>query len=383
LTSHRLFMEGLGSIQCLYISLIKRIESKTALIGSSKLTLYLTSNDRITGRTPWKCTICETDNLGEAEKCALCGVKPRRQHASWTCPACTFQNVESVDECQVCGGVKGVQGGQSQMDAIKLSFTSSSALNKFKGLLEEALINKAWEGKSMETGTFVGVSGVVKRSEELQSKQQEALSDAFQSIDQLVSKASEMVKLSETIMAQLKAKEQVTQGERDEFKMIVSTLGLTSIVTRDSAGQAYEHELAKQLADVAMKLMRLKKVDILTVTDLFCFYNRTRGTALCSPKDCIAAIQDYWPVLKVPVMCRMFGRVLVVQSPSHSDEQMMAKIKETVRVECITAMKWAERNGVPLVIATEQLLQAEGSGLLARDESLSGVTFYQNDILHL
>ena len=59
----------------------------------------------------------------------------------------------------------------------------------------------------METGTFVGVSGVVKRSEELQSKQQEALSDAFQSIDQLVSKASEMVKLSETIMAQLKAKD--------------------------------------------------------------------------------------------------------------------------------------------------------------------------------
>ena len=383
LTSHRLFMEGSDSLHSLSLSLVEHIESKTSLIGSSKLTLYLRPNKAGTEVPSWKCTICDTDNSGELEKCKLCGVKPKAQPmklALWSCRACTFQNLESVDACQMCGAIRPPRE-QPQIDTIKLSFKSSSVFASFKALLEKALNNKAWESKPVQVTTAIGVSGLIKKTEDLQVKQQESLSDAFQSLDQLISKASEMAKLSETIMAQLKAKEQVTQEENEEFRTVVSSLGLTSIVTRDTAGQAYERELAKQLADVAIKLMKLKRLDIMTITDLFCFYNRTRGTALCSPKDCIMAIKEYWPVLKVSIVCRMFGRVLVVQSASHSDELVLTRIKEAVSGDPITAFKWAEKSAVPLLIATEQLLQAEQMGLLARDESLSGVTFYQNLIL--
>ena len=382
LTSHRLFMGESDSLHYLNLALVEHIESKTSLIGSSKLTLHLRPNKTKTDLPSWKCTICDTDNSGEMEKCKLCGVKPKVQPmkpALWSCNACTFQN-QGVDACQMCGTLK-AQPEQPQIDIIKLSFKSSSVFANFKSLMEKALNNKAWESKPTQVPSAIGVSGLIKKTEDLQVKQQESLSDAFQSLDQLISKASEMAKLSETIMAQLKAKEHVTKEEDDEFRTVVSSLGLTSIVTRDTAGQAYERELAKQLADVAIKLMKLKRFDIMTITDLFCFYNRTRGTALCSPKDCIIAIQEYWPVLKVPVMCRMFGRVLVVQSASHSDELILTKIREDVSTTCITAFKWAEKNAVPLLIATEQLLQAEQMGLLARDESLSGVTFYQNLIL--
>ena len=387
LTSHRLFMDGLGSVHYLSLYLIEGIEAKTALIGSSKLTLHLRAMKGTDDLPPWKCTICETDNLGDAEKCKLCGVRPKVQstkHAVWNCAACTFQNSDSVSKCQMCGVVRRVQQEQSsQISAIKLSFRSGSGFSHFKSLLEKALNNKAWETKATVTGAVIGVSGLMRRREEEQVKQQESLSDAFQSINQLMSKASEMAKLSETIMTQLRAKEQVTQAEDDEFRTVVSNLGLTSIVTRDVAGGAYERELAKQLADVATKLMKLKRVDIMTVTDLFCFYNRTRGTALCSPRDCIVAIQEHWPALGVPVTCRMFGRVLVVQSASHSDELVLTRIKETVVTgdDSITALRWAERNAIPLLIATEQLLQAEHNGLLARDESLRGVTFYRNMFL--
>lgn len=383
LTSHRLFMERSDSLHSLNLSLVERIESKTSLIGSAKLTLHLRQNKAMTELPPWKCAICDTDNSGDVEKCKLCGVKPKAQSvklATWCCRACTFRNLESVDVCQMCGTIKPPLE-QPQVDIIKLSFKSSSVFASFKSLLEKALNNKAWESKVVQVTTAIGVSGLIKKTEDLQVKQQESLSDAFQSLDQLISKASEMAKLSETIMAQLKAKEHVTREENEEFQSVVSSLGLTSIVTRDTAGQAYERELAKQLADVAMKLMKLKRLDIMTITDIFCFYNRTRGTALCSPKDCIVAIQEYWPVLRVPVVCRMFGRVLVVQSASHSDELVLVKIKEAVSRDHITAFKWAEKNAVPLLIATEQLLQAEQMGLLTRDESLSGVTFYQNLIL--
>lgn len=143
----------------------------------------------------------------------------------------------------------------------------------------------------------------------------------------------------------------------------------------------YETELARQLADVSIKLMKLKNIDILSVTDLFCFYNRTRGTALCSPKDCIDAIQGFWPSIGVPVSCKMFGSVLVVQSAEHSDAAVLQKIRELVRTSPTTGLKWAEKSGLPLLIASEQLFQAERAGAICRDESVAGLSFYQNRIL--
>ncbi|KAJ1963761.1 Vacuolar protein-sorting-associated protein 36 [Dispira parvispora] len=72
----------------------------------------------------WQCTICQTDNLPQAAKCALCGVVKRNSQGnssslapitpsistagkqsdttSRACPACTFINHPSMAYCELC-----------------------------------------------------------------------------------------------------------------------------------------------------------------------------------------------------------------------------------------------------------------------------------------
>lgn len=75
-----------------------------------------------------------------------------------------------------------------------------------------------------------------------------------------------------------------------------------------------------QLADFLKGAME-KAGGLMPVPDVYCLFNRARGTELVSPDDLLAAIKLF-PQIRVPFSLRQFGNgVLVVQSASHSDEQ--------------------------------------------------------------
>lgn len=115
---------------------------------------------------------------------------------------------------------------------VKIAF-KGSGFAQFKATLSQALQSQAWEAKSpLESEKAVGISGLMRRAENMQLKTEASLSDAFQDIDSLMSKAGEMVKLSEVISGKLKAREQVTQEQDDAFKSVIASLGVQSIVTR-------------------------------------------------------------------------------------------------------------------------------------------------------
>lgn len=115
---------------------------------------------------------------------------------------------------------------------MKIAF-KGSGFAQFKATLSQALQGQAWEPKGPLGGEkAVGIGGLLRRAENLQLKAEANLSDAFQDIDSLMSKAGEMVKLSEVISGKLKAREQVTQEQDDTFKSVIASLGVQSIITR-------------------------------------------------------------------------------------------------------------------------------------------------------
>ena len=71
------------------------------------------------------------------------------------------------------------------------------------------------------------------------------------------------------------------------------SIGISSPVTKFSAGRMYHKELARQLADVLHTHNILHKMGgMATITDIYCIYNRMRSMELVSPDDLLQAVHE-------------------------------------------------------------------------------------------
>jgi ESCRT-II complex subunit VPS36 len=178
-----------------------------------------------------------------------------------------------------------------------------------------------------------------------------------------------------------------------------------------------------QLADFLAPHLEAAR-GVLTLPDVYCLFNRARGTELVSPDDLIkvrgrrvsAALHcavrlrkarhtqacGLWSALRVDLRLRRFDSgVLVVQSRAHSDEQARAVCActplEVARsltlasqvsaaleqlaantLEGVCAADAAHQVGLTPAIARECLLAAEARGVLCRDDAPDGLRFFKN-----
>ncbi|WCJ41433.1 Vacuolar protein sorting-associated protein 36 [Euphorbia peplus] len=237
---------------------------------------------------------------------------------------------------------------------------------------------------------MVGVSGILRKEQELWETTDKSLQDAFQDLSALMTKAKDMVMLAEKMRQKLLsgansqggagADEEI--GSKDEMQDLLLSVGIISPVTKETAGALYHQQLCRQLADFVRKPLE-KHGGMMNLIDVYCLFNRARGTELISPDDLLQAC-TLWAKFDVPVMLRKFDSgVMVIQNKSHSDEEVFARIKTLVTKPDalqagITASDAAMTLGIAPAMAKEHLLNAESKGILCRDISVDGFRFYVN-----
>ncbi|KAF9595758.1 hypothetical protein IFM89_003500 [Coptis chinensis] len=234
------------------------------------------------------------------------------------------------------------------------------------------------------TTAMVGVSGILRREQEMWESTDKSLQDAFQDLNALMSKAKEMVMLAEKMRLKLLSgpandEEMTSKQEMQDWMLSV---GIASPVTKESAGALYHQQLSRQLADF-VKLPLERAGGMIALVDVYCLFNRARGTELISPEDLLRACA-MWEKFDVPVMLRKFDSgVMVIQSKSHSDEEVFERIKSLVSKPDalrtgISPSDAAITLGIAPAMAKEHLLTAESKGLLCRDISPEGFRFFRN-----
>jgi len=158
--------------------------------------------------------------------------------------------------------------------------------------------------------------------------------------------------------------------------MLIS-VGIASPVTKESAGSLYHTQLSRQLADWLRG--PLEKHGMISLQDLYCIFNRARGTEMISPDDLYRACVLF-EQLKLPVRLRRFDSgVLVVQSLNQTDAAVGKQISDLIRLDGPqSAFDLAKNKNISIALATEQLLTAEKLGIVCRDETYGGLVFYLN-----
>ncbi|XP_045800465.1 vacuolar protein sorting-associated protein 36 [Trifolium pratense] len=240
------------------------------------------------------------------------------------------------------------------------------------------------------TVRMVGVSGILRKEQEMWESTDKSLQDAFQDLNALMSKAKEMVMLAEKMRqkllsgsnSQTNTTNDEEMGSKEEMQELLLSVGIISPVTKESAGALYHQQLSRQLADF-VKVPLDRAGGIINLIDIYCLFNRARGTELISPDDLLQAC-SLWEKFDVPIVLRKFDSgVMVIQNKSHSDEEVFTKIKVLVMKpdalrSGISPSDAAMTLGVAPAMAKEHLLSAESKGILCRDVSPDGFRFYIN-----
>ncbi|KAE8037897.1 hypothetical protein FH972_010450 [Carpinus fangiana] len=260
---------------------------------------------------------------------------------------------------------------------------------------------------------MVGVSGILRKEQEMWESTDKSLQEAFQDLNALMvtcvfffvnvyglcvcpddfvvlSKAKEMVMLAEKMRQKLLSGSNSQTGStnddelgsKEEMQDWLLSVGIISPVTKESAGALYHQQLCRQLADF-VRIPLDRAGGMINLIDVYCLFNRARGTELISPEDLLQAC-SLWEKFDVPVMLRKFDSgVMVIQNKSHSDEEVFVRIKALVTNPDalrtgISASDAAITLGIAPAMAKEHLLTAESKGLLCRDISPDGFRFYIN-----
>ena len=124
---------------------------------------------------------------------------------------------------------------------------------------------------------------------------------------------------------------------------------------RESAGSLYHDALARQLGDWLQKPLE-KYGGVIALTDLYCLFNRARGTEMISPDDLYRAALLFEP-LKLPVRLRKFDSgVLAVQSLSHTDGEVAKSVADLIKTHGPqTAFDYARVKNISLALAQDNL----------------------------
>ncbi|XP_046852234.1 vacuolar protein-sorting-associated protein 36-like isoform X2 [Xenia sp. Carnegie-2017] len=229
-----------------------------------------------------------------------------------------------------------------------------------------------------------GILGIERNLEEKSRATDTAINQAFKDLDALMEKAKEMVALADRFASKIEERKgTLTEDETILFKSYLLSVGISNPVTREThgSGTSYHKKLAKELEIFLSEQLKIEG-GMMTLTDVYCRFNRARGMELVSPEDLLNASQLFQS-LGLSLRLRSFSSgVFVIQSSSHSDDEVIHDTREKLfSNSCLTADQLSKILGISVMLAKERLLFTEQVGMACRDDSVEGLKFYPNMFL--
>jgi len=166
--------------------------------------------------------------------------------------------------------------------------------------------------------------------------------------------------------------------DTEQLNALLMTIGIANPVTKQSAGSLYHEELSRQLAGFLQAPLAAAH-GMLALPDVYCLFNRARGTALISPDDLLTAVK-LADTLGLPMRLKQLGNgLLVVESNAYNASAISQKLDALLGERtCATALDVATEWQISLSIAQELLTSAEEEGKLCRDTTTAHILFYPN-----
>jgi ESCRT-II complex subunit VPS36 len=263
-------------------------------------------------------------------------------------------------------------------------------------------------------------------------KHKKNASSSSDHLETFLMEATELVQVIQKYVATLDRSvsnhESNDNDDTDKLVHMLQDMGMTSILNKSnnthtkqkrkknndssSSDTYYYDTIARQVVDLIRPKLQRQTVPMMTLTDVYCIYNRSRGTQLISPEDLLWAMERLDDLqLSLSLLTFPNSGLKVVQDPTRTN---IKTLTETFRRMCqqnedeynnnkkknnientpdssttyygyITALSVSQQCHIPTILAFEQLQMVEqsvmpetGKSPLVRDETLEVTRFYPN-----
>ena len=238
--------------------------------------------------------------------------------------------------------------------------------------------------KKQFSTSSAGVGGLMRDVDASARRTDATLDAAFTDLSTLMAHAADIVTLAQRFARTLAASTTHSTEEEAALASLLTTMGLPNPITKQTAtASSFHSHLARQLSDFLDAHPTFQQQQMMTLTDVYCVYNRARGTDLISPDDCRRACELLSQLHTGIQLQRLEGGVLVV-CRSGSVESGVEAVVSAVRVGeevgsgGMAVVELSGVLGVSVVLVEERCLLGEKGGLLVRDESVEGVRWWTN-----
>lgn len=256
-------------------------------------------------------------------------------------------------------------------------------------LLIKSWRRKQWEQESTSTSAAkkprerkVGVDAIFSAHEKRHQNAAQLTDTAFEGdVEQLLKEATDLVQIIRKYVATLDKHETGTdEGDHGKLVSMLQDMGMTAALRKEDAAsdvQFYQHT-ARQLADF-LRPKFTQTNTMLTLTDIYCWFNRARGSNLISPEDLLETVKQM-EKLQLGMKVHTFDSGLTVLRDVRTSDAELAKriLNACGDQDYVTSVSLSRVMHVPAVLAWEQLQMAERGEYLVRDETLEATRFYPN-----
>ena len=250
----------------------------------------------------------------------------------------------------------------------------------------ETKLQKMEDSVAQKASDKVGVDAILSRSEARHKLAANVTSQAFAGdADTLMEEAAALIKIIEKYVSTLDHHDNSSNdgfsGDASEDNKrltdMLQNMGMTAALRKaDYKGQenAYYAQLARQLADFLRPKL---KNTMMTLTDVYCIYNRARGSNLISPEDLLQAVNQMEKLSLGLSHYKFPSGLRVLQDAALNQDKMADRLIE-LSANGITEVEASRHLHVSVLLAQEQLLAAERQGSLVRDETTESIRYFPN-----
>lgn len=311
-------------------------------------------------------------------------IKSNKSQTSWTCTICEHVNLssESSSKCALCGVISELKFVPSQQDdstlsqdvVTKLAFRGSgmdSFFSKLQKILERRSTsqNTALVDYSQPSKTIAGLGSIIRDLDAQKIHVKDQISDSLKDLNSLMNSATEMIKLIKKICDQavntINSKDQseeanIIQSFLQQLGMVENPVTEELLGHSQSTNSTYHLELAKELERIIESIITKtnQASPFISLSDLYCYWNRARGSSLLSPKDVIDAASTLPKIKSTYRMTKMPAGSLVITDLSFNT-RIIGIIQQTVSNlppwKNITAQELARLQKLSTILAKEQL----------------------------
>lgn len=209
-----------------------------------------------------------------------------------------------------------------------------------------------------------GMKGMQKNANMIASKDTAGIQDAFSDLEALKASSKGIATLAETIKRKIKGKE-MSENEMKEIEEVMFNMGMTdnftSHVSKSISGKHFLQDLAEEIELFLDRVINTERFSgVIGLVDLFCLYNRARGTDLVSPEDLNSACGLINQNSSKYMIKQYKSGIKTIQLKTFSETGYYEKISKVLAEnEGMTADKLATHFKINVGIMKEHIQEAE------------------------